>query len=93
MRLDWLDEGYYRLRLRARGPWVPARVRIDPGDSIVVPGVLLSDQQVVAEWYPSTHSTRAYSVPPDRLVNRAEPISRGEFEWLILLRTLAPRKP
>ena len=92
MQTDWLDDGFYRIRLRAKGPWVPIRVILEDGERDPDTWELLSDQWLRAEWYPSTHSDRAYSVDPRRLFNRAEPIPRSEFEWLILLRKLASRK-
>jgi hypothetical protein len=92
MQTDWLDDGYYRLRLRAKGPWVPVRVILEDGERDPETWELLSDQWLRAEWYPSTRSDRPYSIDPRRLFNRAEPISRSEFQWLILLRKLASRK-
>jgi hypothetical protein len=92
-QIDWLDDGYYKVRLRARGPWVPVRVVLEDGERDPETWELLSDQWLRAEWYPRTDSAQAYSVPVRFLFNRAQPVSRSEFEWLILLRKLAARNP
>lgn len=89
MQLDWLDDGYYRLRLRAKGPWVPVRVILEDGERDPETWELLSDQWLRAEWYPSTRSTQPRPIDPRRLFNRAERISRSDFEWLILTRAIA----
>lgn len=92
MQTDWLDDGFYKVRLRKAGPWVPIRVFLEDGERDPDTWELLSDQWLRAEWYPSTLSPQSYSVDPRRLFNRAIPISRSEFQWLILLRKLAFRK-
>lgn len=91
-QIDWLDDGYYAVRLRAKGPWVPVRVILEDGERDPETWELLSDQWLRAEWYPRTNSARAFPVNVRRMFNRAMPISRSEFEWLILLRKIASRK-
>jgi hypothetical protein len=88
----WLDDGYYKIKLRGWGPWVPVRVILEDGERDPETWELLSDQWLRAEWYPRTDSTTAYAAPLRFLFNRARPISRSEFEWLILLRSIRERK-
>ena len=91
-QVDWLDEGYYKLRRRARGHWIPIQVFLEDGERDPETWELLSDQWLRAEWYPATNSTTPRAVSPSWLFNRAMPISRSEFEWLILLREVHSRK-
>lgn len=87
---EWLDPGYYKIRLRGGGPWVPIEITMEDGERDPETWELLSDQYLSAEWYPQTNSTRAYRIDPRRLFGRAFPIDRSEFEWLLTLRTLPP---
>lgn len=88
MEIDWLDPGYYKIRLRAGGPWVPIEVTLEDGERDPETWELLSDQWLSARWWPQTNSTRDYPVPARRFFNRARPIDRSEFEWLIALRQI-----
>lgn len=85
---EWLDPGFYKVRLHAAGPWVPIEVTMQDGERDPETWELLSDQWLAAEWYPQTNSTRAYHIDPRRLFGRAFPIDRSEFEWLIKLREI-----
>lgn len=85
---DWLEPGYYKVRLRGAGPWVPVAVTIEDGERDPDTWELLSDQWLSAEWWPQTDSTRAYRIDPRRLFARAFPIDRREFEWLLALRKI-----
>jgi hypothetical protein len=89
--VDWLDHGYYKIRLHGAGPWVPVQVFLEDGDRDPETWDLLSDQWLRAEWYPSTRSDLPYTINPKQLFNRARPISKEEFEWLKILRTI-PRQ-
>ena len=91
-QIDWLDDGYYKVRRRAKGHWIPIQVFLEDGERDPGTWGLLSDQWLRAEWYPATNSTTPRSVPVKFLFNRATPISRSEFEWLILLRKVHSRK-
>jgi hypothetical protein len=88
MEIDWLDPGFYKIRLRGGGPWVPIEITLEDGERDPETWELLSDQWLSARWWPQTNSTRAYSVPAHRFFNRAYPIDRSEFEWLITLRQI-----
>lgn len=92
MQTDWLDDGFYKVRLVRAGPWVPVRVYLEDGERDPETWELLSDQWLRAEWAPNAASAQFYPVPVKYLINRAQPISREEFQWLTLLRTLAPSK-
>lgn len=89
--LDWLDAGYYKVRIVGGGPWVPIEVFLEDGDRNPETWELESDQWLSAEWFPRTDSDKAYSVNPTFLFNRARPITKEEFQWLKALRTI-PRK-
>lgn len=91
-QIDWLDDGFYKVRRRAKGHWIPIQVFLEDGERDPETWELLSDQWLRAEWYPATNSVQPRAVPVRFLFNRARPISRSEFEWLILLRKLAERK-
>ena len=91
-QVDWLDEGFYKVRRRAKGHWIPIQVFLEDGERDPETWELLSDQWLRAEWYPSTNSAAPRPIPVKWLFNRAQPISRSEFEWLILLRRLHFRK-
>lgn len=88
MQLDWLDPGFYKIRARAGGHWIPLEVWFEDGDRDPETWELLSDQILRAEWYPRTDSIQAYNVNPRRFFNRAHLIDRSEFEWLLALRKI-----
>lgn len=85
---EWLEPGYYKVRLRGAGPWVPVCITLEDGERDPDTWELLSDQKLAAEWYPRTNSTQAYKIDPRRLFARAFPIDRSEFEWLLTLRKI-----
>lgn len=89
MRVDLLEPGYYKLRSRARGPWIPIYVYWADGERDPETWELLSDQTLAAEWAPRTDSPRLWPINPDRLVNRAIPTTKDEFQWLMLLRQIS----
>ncbi len=89
--LDWLEPGFYKVRLTSGGPWVPIEIFLEDGDRDPDTWELESDQYLTAEWFPSTDSTTGHSVNPKSLFNRARPITQDEFKWLKALRTI-PRK-
>lgn len=86
--VDWLDEGYYKVRLHGGGPWVPCYVTLEDGERDPDTWELLSDQWLSAIWHPRTDSPEAFPIDPRRLFNRATRISREEYQWLISLRTI-----
>lgn len=86
--MDWLEPGYYKMRLRSRGPWVPIEIWLEDGDRDPETWELLSDQKLRAQWWPNTASDRAYNVDPRYFFNRARPISKEEFEWLRVMKTI-----
>jgi hypothetical protein len=88
---DWLEPGFYKVRLTAGGPWVPIEVFLEDGDRNPETWELESDQYLTAEWWPSADSLTGYSVNPKFLFNRARPITKDEFQWLKALRTI-PRR-
>ena len=89
MRVDWLDPGYYKLRARAKGHWIPIFVYFEDGERDPETWELLSDQRLSALWVPSTSDATLRPVAPERLFNRAIPSTKGEFEWLMELRKLS----
>lgn len=88
MQTDWLEPGLYRIRLYARGPWVPIEIWMEDGERDPETWELLSDQTLRATWWPQTNNTQGYEVNPRRFFNRAHPIDRSEFEWLMQLKTI-----
>jgi hypothetical protein len=93
VKIDEIGEGYYKIRSRAKGPWIPIRIWLEDGERDPDTWELLSDQQWKAEWAPRTDSTRLFPVNPRQFVNRAFPISKDEFQWLLTLRTIPSRRP
>ena len=90
MLIDEPHEGYFQIRLRARGPWVPVRVWLEDGERDPETWELLSDQRWLAEWAPRTDSARLFPVSPFRLLNVLHPISKDDFQWLLILRSIPP---
>lgn len=93
MLIDEPVEGYFRIRLRAKGPWVPVRVWLEDGDRDPETWELLSDQRWKGEWAPRTDSTRFFPIDPMRFLNRLHPISKDDFQWLLILRSIPARSP
>lgn len=91
MQIDEIAEGYYKIRLRKAGPWMPIHIWLEDGERDPDTWELLSDQRWKAEWAPRTDSPRLYSLNPFRFANRVHPISKDEYQWLMLLRTF--RRP
>jgi hypothetical protein len=85
---EWLDPGFYKVRLYGGGPWVPIEITMEDGDRDPETWELLSDQKLAAEWFPQTNSTRGFRVDPRRFFGRAFPIDRSEFQWLLTLRQM-----
>lgn len=85
-----LPEGYYKVRARAKGPWIPIRIWLEDGDRDPETWELESDQIWKAEWAPRTDSPRLFPVNPFQFVNRARRISEDEFQWLLILRSISP---
>lgn len=88
MRIDEPAEGYFQMRLRAKGPWIPVRVWLEDGERDPETWELLSDQRWKGEWAPRTDSPRFFSLDPMRFLNRLHPISKDDFRWLLILRTM-----
>lgn len=86
-----LPEGYYKVRLRAKGPWVPIHIWLEDGDRDPETWELESDQIWKAEWAPRTDSAKLFPINPFQFINRARRISKDEFQWLLTLRTIAFR--
>lgn len=87
-----LPEGYYKVRTRGKGPWVPIHIWLEDGERDPETWELESDQQWKAEWAPRTDSPRLFSVSPFQFINRARRISKDEYEWLLMLRTIPSRQ-
>jgi hypothetical protein len=51
-----LPEGYYKVRQRAKGPWIPIHIWLEDGERDPETWELLSDQNWKAEWAPRTDS-------------------------------------
>lgn len=85
---DWLEPGFYKVRARGGGPWIPIEVTLEDGERDPDTWELLSDQKLRAEWWPQTNTTRSFNVDPRRFFNRAFPIDRREFQWLLTLRQI-----
>jgi hypothetical protein len=86
-----LPEGYYKVRARKAGPWIPIRIWLEDGDRDPETWELESDQIWKAEWAPRTDSPRLFPVDPFQFINRARRISKDEFQWLLTLRTIPSR--
>ena len=52
---------------------------------------LLSDQRWRGEWAPRTDSANFFPIDPMRMLNRLHPISKDDFQWLLILRTMPSR--
>lgn len=91
MQVDEIREGYFKVRLRKAGPWVPIRIWLEDGDRDPETWELESDQVWRAEWAPRTDTPRLFSVNPFNFINRAFQISKDEFEWLLILKTIPSR--
>jgi hypothetical protein len=89
--IDEPAEGYFQIRLRKAGPWVPVRVWLEDGERDPETWELLSDQWWKAEWAPRTDTPRLWPVSPFQFINRARRISKDEYEWLLILRTIPSR--
>jgi hypothetical protein len=50
--IDEISEGYYKVRQRAKGPWVPVHVWLEDGERDPDTWELQSDQRWRAEWAP-----------------------------------------
>ena len=87
-----LPEGYYKVRQRAKGPWIPIHIWLEDGDRDPETWELESDQHYRAEWAPRTNSARLFPINPFQFINRARRISKDEYEWLLILRTIASRQ-
>jgi hypothetical protein len=85
-----LPEGYYKVRQRSKGPWIPIHIWLEDGERDPETWELLSDQYWRAEWAPRTDSAKLWPVNPFQFVNRAFRISKDEFEWLMILRSISP---
>lgn len=87
-----LPEGYYKIRRRAKGPWIPIHIWLEDGERDPDTWELQSDQKWRAEWAPRLDQPRLYPADPFRFINRARPIEKDEFEWLLILRTIPSRQ-
>jgi hypothetical protein len=83
-----LPEGYYKVRSRAKGPWIPIHIWLEDGERCPETWELLSDQQWKAEWAPRTDTPRLFPVNPFQFINRARRITKDEYEWLLILKTI-----
>lgn len=86
--IDEPRSGLFKLRTRGFGPWAPVRVWVEDGMRDPETWDLLSDQTYRAEWAPRTDSDRFYPLNYWRVMNRLQPITKEEFEWLLILRRL-----
>lgn len=86
-----LPEGYYKVRSRAKGPWIPIHIWLEDGERDPETWELLSDQYWRAEWAPRTDDPRLFTVNPFQFINRARRIGKDEYEWLLILKTIASR--
>ena len=87
-----LPEGYYKIRARRAGPWIPIRIWLEDGERDPETWELLSDQYWRAEWAPRTDTPQLYPVKPFQFINRAHPISKDEYQWLLILKTIPSRQ-
>ena len=86
-----LPEGYYKVRSRAKGPWIPIHIWLEDGERDPETWELLSDQRWKAEWAPRLDTPRMFPVNPFQFINRARRITKDEFQWLLTLRTIPSR--
>lgn len=92
MLIDEPAEGYFKLRLRKAGPWVPVHVWLEDGERDPETWELLSDQRWKGEWAPRTDSTKLFPIDPMRFLNRLHPIPEDEYQWLMILKTMPSRR-
>lgn len=88
VQVDWLDPGFYKIRSRARGHWIPIEIWFEDGDRDPKTWELLSDQKLRAKWHPQTDSAQGFDIDPRWFFNRARPITKEEYEWLLAIRTI-----
>lgn len=87
-----LPEGYYKVRGRAKGPWIPIHIWLEDGERDPETWELLSDQKWKAEWAPRTDTPQLFTISPFQFINRARRISKDEFQWLLILKTIPSRQ-
>lgn len=85
-----LPEGYYKVRQRAKGPWIPIHIWLEDGERDPETWELISDQYWKAEWAPRTDSPKLFPINPFNFINRARRIEEDEFQWLLILRSIPP---
>jgi len=91
VQVDEIAEGYFKVRSRKAGPWIPIHIWLEDGERDPETWELLSDQNWRAEWAPRMDTPRLFPVNPFGFINRAHPISKDDFQWLLMLRTIASR--
>jgi hypothetical protein len=74
----------------AKGPWIPIHIWLEDGERDPDTWELLSDQNWKAEWAPRTDTPRLFPIKPFQFINRAFPISKDEFQWLLILEPYLP---
>ena len=90
MEVRSVHEGYFKTRAYKNGPWVPVRVWLEDGDRCPDTGELLSEQMYRAEENRRLNDPLAFNqIDPfdEKCIYRRE-ITKEEFQWLILMKTL-----
>lgn len=89
MLINQPEPGFYKKRIRKRGPWAPVKVRWKVKPRLLVskrertiPGVL------ECVWAPATNKVKWHTLDLDRAWLTLHPITKDEFEWLIALKSL-----
>lgn len=82
---DEVQAGYFKKRKWPRGPWIPARIWLEPGSVCPETGELLTDEVFKAE-------IDGKPAPLDRVWLSAHPIPFDEWTWLTAQSPLLPDK-
>lgn len=85
-----VHEGYFKIRAYKNGPWIPVRVWLEDGDRCQETGELVSDQIYKAEENRNPNDPLAFNqIDPfdDECIYRRE-ITKKEFQWLVLMKTI-----
>ena len=80
--------GYFKQRIRRRGPWAPYKIWVEDGDRCPETGELLSDQIIRGAWAPRTNEDGWFPRNPYKDWPYVWPIEKDEFEWLMMLKTM-----
>lgn len=82
---DEIQAGYFKRRKWMRGPWIPARIWLEPGEIDPLTGELLTDEIWRAE-------IDGKPAPVEWVWRKAWPIALDEWMWLTAQSPLLPKR-